>query len=601
MSSIVDEILHKEPLIPSIAIQKGESTLLCSKCLKIPEFKLSSATDLEYNCNCLNSGTIKLEKALEILKLSYNGTVRKCLEPTHENEELISYCVQCKKWMCKICLLVHNNNQRYNTHKLLQTQIELPSHCAIHSQKLFCYCIKCKVDLCYKCLINHSSHKIEYFDMLKRKVKIDDIHNKYKQAIDKVHSHYSEIKDKIIHKLTKKIDAVKKAYTNNQKRNKNLISFVEMITKTYEYTKTIPNYRIVKNLLLCTNFNTSKYENAIIQRLSLEDKVKSVNDFFERNHLVYFSSMNLDYSLYINQAVTTLLPFRGDILYGTENGTIFIYDPKLRKNHSMLSGHNGKITHMSQLVDQRFLSCSSDKTIKIWNKEISGKFICQATLSGHKGNICKAIPISEDRIASCSYDCTIKIWSATTFKVLASMEGHKREVTSILELKDGRLLSNSLDPENTLFFWDLKTYKKKTTPQIKGLGISGERNKLIQIDNQRILLDNTNPTFSFKKNMVYIVNIKHYQIENIIILDCDYIKSTFLSSSNILYLGCSEGIVYQYDLSDNSITKQKLMPDFPTDFAEVDDDYIATGINGGIISFWKTKFYISKRSHKYWL
>ena len=101
--------------------------------------------------------------------------------------------------------------------------------------------------------------------------------------------------------------------------------------------------------------------------------------------------------------------------------------------------------------------------------------------------------------------------------------------------------------------------------------------------------------------MVYIVNIKHYQIENIIVLDCDYIESTFLSSSNILYLGCSEGIVYQYDLSDNSITKQKLMPDFPTDFAEVDDDYIATGINGGIISFWKTKFYISKRSHKYWL
>ena len=97
----------------------------------------------------------------------------------------------------------------------------------------------------------------------------------------------------------------------------------------YENTKKIPNYQIVRNLLLNTQFNPLTIDNNTENELSLDNKVKYAKDFFNNNFLVYPNKMNLVFSLYTNNAISSLLSLNNkNIAYGTQEGSIYIYNFK---------------------------------------------------------------------------------------------------------------------------------------------------------------------------------------------------------------------------------------------------------------------------------
>ena len=62
---------------------------------------------------------------------------------------------------------------------------------------------------------------------------------------------------------------------------------------------------------------------------------------------------------------------------------------------------------LCQINDNYFASASFDKNIKIWDLN---KFECVQTLEGHNANITAVIKYDEETIVSCSGDKTIKIW-----------------------------------------------------------------------------------------------------------------------------------------------------------------------------------------------
>ena len=55
------------------------------------------------------------------------------------------------------------------------------------------------------------------------------------------------------------------------------------------------------------------------------------------------------------------------ILCGCENGILLFYDMNTKKYKTTNNNHKGIIYDLLLIDDNTFLSCSRDKTIKVWN------------------------------------------------------------------------------------------------------------------------------------------------------------------------------------------------------------------------------------------
>ena len=74
----------------------------------------------------------------------------------------------------------------------------------------------------------------------------------------------------------------------------------------------------------------------------------------------------------------------------------------------------------------------------------------QCTLGGHIDEVQGALALRDGRLLSWSLDCTLRLWS-TQGQPLQILDGHTAVVMGVLELRDGRLLSWSAD--HTLRLW----------------------------------------------------------------------------------------------------------------------------------------------------
>ena len=142
---------------------------------------------------------------------------------------------------------------------------------------------------------------------------------------------------------------------------------------------------------------------------------------------------------------------------------IFIYNIESINIDLILEGHFGEIYSIIQPNENNLISCSQDRTIRIWdlnNKKQIKYFI------GHLSSIFKIINIKfyNDLICSCSEDKTIKIWNISNEEKNFTIKGHFDAVYSILEINDEikseikYLLSMSND--ETLKFWKFNIENK---------------------------------------------------------------------------------------------------------------------------------------------
>lgn len=105
---------------------------------------------------------------------------------------------------------------------------------------------------------------------------------------------------------------------------------------------------------------------------------------------------------------------------------------------------------------QVLVSSSGDKTIKLWNVQ-TGELI--RTLTGHSGPVW-SIVISRDgqTIVSGSEDKTIKLWNVQTGELVRTLTGHSNRVFSVALSSDGQtIVSGSKD--NTIKIWNVQTGK----------------------------------------------------------------------------------------------------------------------------------------------
>ena len=129
--------------------------------------------------------------------------------------------------------------------------------------------------------------------------------------------------------------------------------------------------------------------------------------------------------------------------------------------HNNTKAHDDWINYISKLNESKIISCSADKTIKIWNISISNKLSSETIFSFHTDWVFQVIPLTNNRIASLSLDKTIKLYNIVDYKPISiPFEKQQHFISCLFQLqKQKEVLSFSLignnENENTLMFYSL--------------------------------------------------------------------------------------------------------------------------------------------------
>lgn len=206
-----------------------------------------------------------------------------------------------------------------------------------------------------------------------------------------------------------------------------------------------------------------------------------------------------------------------------------------------LTGHQDTVTYISQLENEKLITCSRDKSIKIW-VITKTTVMCEQTIkNAHNNWINKIIPLSKDRMGSCSSDKTIKIWSSTPpYTIISTMAGHKNLVSSIIQLKGQEFLLSGGE-DKTMRIWSLSSFLCVTLIT----NIYFNRRNVIEIGKYIAIACGNN---------IKLINSLTFQIEKSIEDNrVGIIWSLIELRDNNILCGDSEGRFFLYNIGSNTV------------------------------------------------
>lgn len=148
------------------------------------------------------------------------------------------------------------------------------------------------------------------------------------------------------------------------------------------------------------------------------------------------------------------------IISGSWDTTAKVWDLETFSVKHNLVGHESSVWDAHILDSNRFITCSADRTIRVWegSKEV-------ARFTGHNDVIRKLLLLPDNRFASASNDGTIKIWDLKSGKILSTLYGHDSFVYDLKLLPNGDIVSTGED--RTVRVWrDGKILQVITLPCI---------------------------------------------------------------------------------------------------------------------------------------
>lgn len=254
------------------------------------------------------------------------------------------------------------------------------------------------------------------------------------------------------------------------------------------------------------------------------------------------SNIYLENSIKINtQSIYCLLILNdGRICSASNDSKINILNKFTYETEITIDIFQNGIYYISQLKNLNLICCSEKiiKIIKILdkNKKSNKLFEVIQTLSKHSNKIWKVIELNDNNLISCSSDKTIIIWENNNnfYKFKYFIPIIADSVRSIIETKINEIAYTSFY-EQKLYF-----YNTKTRNQIKIL------TKIFSSGwNNDIFYYNENYIFVGGNLNIYLINIKKYLIINSFETD-NYILSFLLIGNNYLLTGDNKGNIYQW-------------------------------------------------------
>lgn len=239
----------------------------------------------------------------------------------------------------------------------------------------------------------------------------------------------------------------------------------------------------------------------------------------------------------------------------SDDGIIKIWDVITFRNVAELRGHAGGVRALTLLPDGKLVSCSWDKTLKLWNtpaiiaqadldrdsdtslsthsihKTSNDEDVSIKTMVGHTfAVLCVVASADGKTLFSGSNDCSIKLWDVNSGSCFRTFSGHQSEVLSIAVTRNGTILSGSGDRSIKIWHMD-----KKSNSNVKTLSghtssvwtilvlpgdttaVSGSLDKTIRVWD----IESGECLKTLKDQLAQIMVLKNYQEDMMISCDSD--------------------------------------------------------------------------------
>ena len=211
--------------------------------------------------------------------------------------------------------------------------------------------------------------------------------------------------------------------------------------------------------------------------------------------------------------------------------------------------HIGNVYSLCALDGNKLLSSGGyDNSIKVWSlSDVELTFI--KIIKEHTDIVPKVIPLSNERFASCSWDKTIRIWEDYTYQCLSILQ-HDDCINSILHLRGKEVLVSAYDgfesSSRGVSFWNINNYTNQHT--IQGYSAFGSTG-MAELPNGNIALSST-----VKPYPIVIIDTSTYQIVTVIQLQWQIIRCSSLcifDEHSFIYV--NEGTFLQISSEDGSV------------------------------------------------
>ena len=136
----------------------------------------------------------------------------------------------------------------------------------------------------------------------------------------------------------------------------------------------------------------------------------------------------------------------GNVIFTSKDKSIIIYDIHFNILQNIPNAHNKGILYVEIKDENTFITCFSDKNIRLWIKNNNKFKINKIIKNAHNDSIYKVIYCSNGYLISCSWDKTVKIWKENNnnyenIKIL----NHSEYIYSLLLEDKNILISSGVD------------------------------------------------------------------------------------------------------------------------------------------------------------
>jgi len=405
------------------------------------------------------------------------------------------YSIEYGKLFCKKQMLINSLKKKSCTMIPIN---KIDNFCFYHEKLISKFCLKHNISLCEDC--NHEKKECQIVSLKDiiikeeklngyimklnqmKKIKLNNSNNIYYQF-------YKDLLDSYIYNIKNK-----KCYNYNNINNI-IINF-----------KLEPN-DINVNKLLLSSFNKVK-ENKIIK---LEN-----NNYYITNKFTIEENVSIIKTISYNDILITVVTILKDkrISLGTEDSKFIVLNKNTYEIDILIDDNISCIYSIIQLKNG--IVCISYKTL-IRVLEINNKNykIIQDIKDAHKSSIYSLIETSTNELISCSYDKTIKIWNKTDNKNLYNVSYIIRDeyiISNVLEIKENEIVFDVMGSMDTVFeylnqcssirFYDYKKHKEIKTIENLRLNV-GTSNRMALLNQCLVIVGHYE---------IYLFNIYNYRL-----------------------------------------------------------------------------------------
>ena len=241
-----------------------------------------------------------------------------------------------------------------------------------------------------------------------------------------------------------------------------------------------------------------------------------------------------------------------------------------------LTGHFDEIVCCSlSKGGQYFVTASNEGIIKVW-ESATGRNLY--TIDGHEDRVTNCVVTINDEFISCSEDCTIKLWDLESGNLI-KMFSHESSI-NFFDINLEKNILASACGDHLIMIWDLEDNSSnlyslsKHKSEVTCCKLSPDGNYLVSSasDSEIILWENKDGKYTYKKSL----NGHKESISHCCFLNSNYIISSSLDSTIR---------IWNISTGKNSLTFQS---DSPINTINItsDKEYVFSGNQNGEIEIW---------------